>query len=175
MIGKRTTWLAVLTAAAGLTLAQATWAQAPARAARADEGEDIGLAAGDRPLARCLRETFQRLRDLRTELNLSPEQKQQIGAILKAHRTQIVTVIRDVHQKRRALMDAVRVEQPDERAIRRAARELSDVVADAAVLRAQVRQEVRKVLTPEQRGRADEAIEGIERMWDEAIAELGKD
>jgi len=159
--------MAVVVALAGMGVTAWT---AEGAAAGAGEG---GLAGG-RPLVRCLRETVRMLRELRQELDLTPEQKREIGIILKDYREETVAVIRAVHDRRVALMHAVRSDTIDERAIRRAAGALGEAIGDGAVLRARVRQQVRPVLTEEQRDKVDATIEAIEELWAEAIDDLDK-
>ena len=59
-------------------------------------------------------------------------------------------LVQAVVSKRRALRDAVLADQPDEEAIRSAAKTLGNQIADAAVLASKVVAEVKEVLTPEQ-------------------------
>ena len=132
-----------------------------------------GLFPG-RPLLACLREAISKLRSLKGQLGLSMEQKKEIGAILIRHRGDIADVIRDVHAKRKAVMQAVRAEQVDEAAIRAATRDLSQALGDGAVLRAKVRKEVRAVLNSGQKHLVDEVLAEIEASFDKAVSELPK-
>ena len=94
-----------------------------------------------------------RLMVLRSELNVTDEQRDQIRDIVKGHRTEIVPVAQKVVEKRRALRTAVLAANPDEKAIRAAADDLGKAIGDAAVLASKVAGEVKPVLTQEQRDR----------------------
>jgi Spy/CpxP family protein refolding chaperone len=160
----------------GLSIAAAVLVLAAGLAAADDPGggkaSAPGLAGAQQPLRQCLRETFDRLRALGAELELTPDQKLDIALILRDNRDDIVEVVRQVHERRRTLMHAVRAEEVDEAGIRRAARNLADAAGDAAVLRARIRRETRRVLTAQQRREVDAAIDEIEQMWDAAVQEF---
>ena len=131
-------------------------------------------AAGQRgELRGAGKEAGGRLHGLREELNLTPEQKQQIGKILKEQKDGIVAAAKDLHAKRQALREAIRAEQVDEQKIRAAADALGKSIANAAVLRAQCRHEIYAVLTPEQRAKLDKAAEEAEKRADEAADRVG--
>jgi len=103
-----------------------------------------------------------RLLVLRSDLNVTDDQKSQIREIVSQHKDRIGKVAKQVMTKRRALRDLIRSEQPNEGALRQASTELGNAIADAAVLAAEVRGEVSKVLSPEQRNRVDEFIKGMD-------------
>jgi len=126
-----------------------------------------------RPLARCLRESLFKLRALRDELNLSPDQRQAIANVLQGHKAEIIAAIRSVHEKRKALLQAVRAENVDEQAIRQAAQGMATTIGDAAVVWARARREVLAVLTPEQRQKVERALAEIQNSVEGAMAELG--
>lgn len=167
-----TACLATLAIAVSMTGALSAWGGPVGRRDRTD-ARSTGFGVGERPLLKCLGETFARLRQLRSDLDLTPEQKRDIAGILQDDRDEIVDAVQNLHDKRKTLMRAIRADDVDERAIRRAARDLTPAVADASVLRAQVRHRTREVLTADQRDRVDDAIDEIEQMWDKAIEELG--
>jgi Spy/CpxP family protein refolding chaperone len=91
-----------------------------------------------------------RLMTLRSELNLSADQRAKIKSIVQSHRQEIVAVARPIVDKRRALRDAVNAPSPDEKTIRAAANDLASSIGDAAVLASKVKAEVRGVMTPDQ-------------------------
>lgn len=103
------------------------------------------------PLGRLISGHLGRLLVLRSELNVSDEQKAKIKQTVEAKRPEIARAAKGVWEKRTALVDAVLADQPDERAIRKAADELGKAIGDAAVLAAKVTGEVKPVLTSEQR------------------------
>ena len=103
---------------------------------------------------------------LRSDLDLSDEQRDDIRQILLSHKQEIATVMKPVVEKRRALRDATLADHPDEHAIRAAANELGQAIGDAAVVGAKIKGEVHQVLTPEQlqkvdtfRGQFDAAVD----------------
>ncbi len=58
-----------------------------------------------------------------SELNVTDEQKEQIRNVIVGHKSEIVEMVKTLHAKKCALHDAVMTENPDESAIRKAARE----------------------------------------------------
>ena len=111
----------------------------------------IALGESPGPLRLFFSGQLGRLLTLRSELNLSGEQKQQIKQIIRSHRVEIATALKPVVEKHRALRDAVLADSGNEQAIRSAAGNLGTSIGDAAVIAAKVKGEVAKVLTPEQR------------------------
>ena len=142
--------------------------------------DEPAFAAGEGPLGLrglirdTLKQIGERLRGLRAELNLTQEQKVEVGKVLKGYRDEIVKTVKGVHEGRDAVRKAVRNERIDERAIRRAVRDLSDTLGDAAVLHAKVRRDIRAVLTDDQRKVADDVAADIDKIIDDAIAKLDK-
>ncbi|MGE3843661.1 MAG: Spy/CpxP family protein refolding chaperone [Vicinamibacterales bacterium] len=90
-------------------------------------------------------------------LGLSDAQRQQIRSITESHRSDFRTLAARLRTAQDGLRETTTAETMDEAAIRNAAAQLADVQADAAVLRARVRQEVWNVLTPEQQQKATAA------------------
>jgi len=125
-----------------------------------------------RPLRQALRQTIKKLRELRGDLDLAPEQKRDIAMIFKEHSSEIVNCIEDIYEARKALNKAVTAGNANEGAIRRAAARLGRAIGEGSVLRAKVRREVRAVMTAEQRRKCDTVADEIEKIWDEAIAGL---
>lgn len=137
----------------------------------ATAGED-GLLARNRARGRAVREKVAALRELAAELNLTDQQKGEIREIFKAHAPEIKDAVAALLRDRRALIETVRAEAVDEKAIRRASLALADSIADASILRASVRAEVRAVLTSEQLEKVDAALEDIEDSIDQVIEGL---
>jgi Spy/CpxP family protein refolding chaperone len=113
----------------------------------------------DHPLRRLFLENLHRRREMFKELNLAPDQKAKIGGILKSHKSEIVGALQALHAKHQALLSAIRADAINEGAIRAAAKDMSAAIADASILRAKVRLEVRAVLTPDQCKRLDQALD----------------
>jgi len=104
----------------------------------------------ERPLGKMLAGGLHRLRQLHDELEVTPQQREQIKAVLQAHRGEIVEVAREIRDEHRELRSVVEAEPVDEAAIREAAADLGEALGDAAVLQARIRSEAITALTPEQ-------------------------
>jgi Spy/CpxP family protein refolding chaperone len=104
------------------------------------------------PVGRLIVGHIGRLLVLRSELNLTDQQKAKIQQTVVAKKPEIATVAKSVWEKRTALVDAVLADQPDEQAIRKAADELGKAIGEAAVLASKVAGEVKPALSSEQRG-----------------------
>jgi len=126
----------------------------------------------DHPLRRLFLENLHRRREMFKELNLTPDQKAKIGAILKSHKAEIVGALQALHARHQALLSAVRADAVNEAAIRAAGKEMGDAVADASILRAKVRLEVRAVLTPDQCKQPDRTLDQISRSVTDALNDL---
>jgi Spy/CpxP family protein refolding chaperone len=136
--------VAVATVAVAMVVvsAAAAWAQGP-RGGRFAGGP--GFGPGLPPL-----------NVLAVALELTDAQQEQIRSILSGHRDamrQNGERMRSAHQ---AVEAAVRAPEVNEGAIRSAVASLSQVQADAAVLRAQVRHEVYAQFSAEQRTKAEQ-------------------
>jgi len=105
----------------------------------------------DRPLLRFFRGQIGRWMVLRSQLDLTSDQKEQIAGILQGHKAEIVQAVQPVVEKRRALREAVLAQNPDEKAIRSAADDLGHAIGDAAVLASKIKQQIAPILTDQQR------------------------
>jgi Spy/CpxP family protein refolding chaperone len=144
--------------------------------ARQRLGERLGRpAAQEGPIAGLIRGGLQRLLSLRTELNLTDDQKTRIREIVKAHKEEIVPVAKDVLARRQALREAVLADSPGEEAIRSAADELGKAIGDAAVLASKIAAEVEPVLTDAQKETIarfhDDRVAAVESFLDERLAQ----
>jgi Spy/CpxP family protein refolding chaperone len=129
------------------------------------------MMAGDgeaRPLRMFIQGQLGRLMTLRSELDVTSEQRGAIKKIVQSHRPEIVTVAKPIVEQRRALRDATLAKETNEAAIRAAANDLGKAIGDAAVLASKVKDEVGHVLTPEQmhkveafRLQSDNAVDGF--------------
>jgi Spy/CpxP family protein refolding chaperone len=113
-------------------------------------GQAVGAGLAGRPVARFVVEQIGRLLALRSEVDLTADQRLQLRSLFEQHREKIVGAARTVVAKRRALQDAVRAEKPDEKAIRSAADDLGQAIGDAAVLASTLRKDAHAVLTEKQ-------------------------
>lgn len=155
-------------AAGGWALANSSYAAGPLGAAIMEDGPA-------RPLRMFLSGQFGRLLELRSELNLTTEQRKQIRDVVVSHNTEIATAIKPVVEKRRALREATLAANVDETAIRTAANDLGKAIGDAAMIGAKVKAEVRAVLTPEQQKKLDEfrgaSDSAVDSFLDEAAGQ----
>lgn len=103
------------------------------------------------PLGRLVSGNIGRLLVLRSEVNLTAAQREQVRQVLLSHKAEIAGTARTLHDKRVAVRTAVLSEKADEAQIRAAVDELSKVAADAAVKAAKLRGELAPILTPDQR------------------------
>ncbi len=90
------------------------------------------------------------------ELNLTDTQREQIKAVMDAHKGEFDAQMQKAGPARKALNDAVMAETFNEATVRQKATDLAAAEADGAVLRAKVFSEVWALLTPEQQTRARE-------------------
>jgi Spy/CpxP family protein refolding chaperone len=113
-------------------------------------GGDDPTFFGASPLKRLIVGNIGRFLVLRSELNVTPEQRSKIAGTVKRHRNEIRPVAKDVLEKRKALREAVLATPKNEEAIRKAANDLGKAIGDASVLASKVIAEARTALTPEQ-------------------------
>jgi Spy/CpxP family protein refolding chaperone len=108
------------------------------------------------PLGKLVSGQIGRLMVLRSELDVTQEQRCKIRDILKQHKPEILDAAENVWKHRNALRDAVLAKKPDESKIRKAADKLGKAIGDAAVLGSELAAEVRPILTAEQIERLEE-------------------
>jgi Spy/CpxP family protein refolding chaperone len=119
-------------------------------AAGTGAGEHGMAALRDTPIGRLFGYNLGRMMMLRSEANVTSEQREKVRETILSHRDEIRAVVSDLVAKRRSLRDEVLRDQPDEAAIRKASADLGASIAEAAVLGARVRGELRPVFTDEQ-------------------------
>jgi Spy/CpxP family protein refolding chaperone len=102
------------------------------------------------PLGKMISGNLGRLLTLRSELDVTADQRAQIHEVLKSHRSEIVATVKLLYDARTDLRDVVMTDEADESEIRSAADALGNAIADAAVKRAKLRKEIAPLLTPEQ-------------------------
>jgi Spy/CpxP family protein refolding chaperone len=99
----------------------------------------------------------QRLRlEILRQIGLTSQQQMRLMEIRRSREDELISAGRRVRQARRALEQAIMSEHYDEALIRRRAEELAAAQAESIKLQAQVRAEVRKVLTADQVRRYNE-------------------
>jgi len=85
------------------------------------------------------------------QLNLTPEQREQIRSIRENNKTERMTVNNQLREANRALNEALNSENPDEALVEQRLRDLAAAQAAAARMRVLTEIRVRRVLTKEQR------------------------
>ncbi len=100
-------------------------------------------------------------------LDLTDDQKDAVHNTMMEHREQSRQLREEKTARRRALGETIHADFFDESAVRQAAADVAAVDADLAVLRAQMFQEINKVLTTEQRERVKELMEDWHFMADQ--------
>ena len=85
------------------------------------------------------------------QLNLSPEQREQIRLIREANREQRATVGQRLRQSNRALQEVVETDNPDEAILEQRLKEVAAAQAEVMRLRILSEVKIRRVLTQEQR------------------------
>ena len=130
-----------------------------------------GRGFGHGPGARWFMGARERLGRLRDELSLTDEQQAQIKTAREKYRPEVMAVAKRLREKNRVLRALTRADTVDEVAIRAAARDVGDTIADGALLRARIRKEIRPILTQEQREKLDKCRADIQKATDQAIEE----
>lgn len=112
-----------------------------------------GHSLKDTALGRLISGCVGRMMVLRSELDLSEPQRQQIRTILTSHRQEIQKQAEAVWQKRTALRNKVLSPGSDEQEIRKAANDMAQQIGDAAVLASKLRNEIAPLLNETQQKR----------------------
>ncbi len=110
------------------------------------------------PLGRTIAGCFGRVLTLRSDMNVTAEQRQQIRDVVLSHRSEIAATAKSVRDQRVALRDLVRSDKADESQIRAAADALGQAVSDAAVKAVSLRGEIAPILTDDQRTTIDKFL-----------------
>ena len=105
----------------------------------------------DSPLGCAISGCVGRLLVLRSEVNVTAEQKAKISDVLVSHRSEIAKTVKSVRDKRVALRNAVLSGKAKEAQIRVASNELGKAISDAAVKASRLRNEIAPLLTEDQR------------------------
>jgi Spy/CpxP family protein refolding chaperone len=105
-------------------------------------------------------------------LDLTPEQVQDIREILASHKQELTVELTRIKEARGKMFDTIHAETYSEPAIRNAATAAGRAEAELAVTRGQIVQEIRQVLTPEQREEAKEMFADGRAFVENLIARL---
>lgn len=108
----------------------------------------------------------ERMMSLMARLDLTPEQSEELRDAFKTHMTQFVDVAWPMSQAWHRLAKISHDEEADQQAIRSAADQLGDAIADAAVLRSKFHKAIGDILTPEQSQRLKELKQRPHRRHD---------
>jgi len=111
------------------------------------------------PLGRMISGSVGRLLELRSDLNVTDQQRGEIRDVIVSHRSEIASTVKSVREKRTAVRDLVRADDAEEAQIRAAADELGKAIGDAAVKAAKLRKEIAPILTDEQHELIDQFLE----------------
>ncbi len=116
--------------------------------------ESGALSTGNGPfdgsLKRLIIGQVGRILVLKSQLDVTDEQKKKTAGIIGSRLGEIIPVAQDVIGKRRALRQAVMEENPDEKEIRSAAEALGKSIGDASVLTSRIVAEARPIFTSRQ-------------------------
>jgi len=110
------------------------------------------------PLGRTIAASFGRVLTLRSDLNVTDEQRKQIRDVFVSHRAEIAATVKSVRNKRVALRDLVRSGKAEKSQIRSAADELAQAVSDAAVKAAELQGKIAPLLSQDQRATIDKFL-----------------
>ena len=149
-------------------------AAVPSIAAETVKEDGGAQLAGPPPLARLIMGNIGRLLVLRSELNISAEQRKKIAAEIKSHKDEIRPIAKEIFEKRMAIRDAVLNKAGDRQAIMAAANDLGKAIGDAAVLASKVIAKVKPVLTSEQQERIKNFRMANEKATAEWISQIGQ-
>lgn len=89
--------------------------------------------------------------DLIRQLNLTPEQREQIRSIREASQTERAAINQSLRKANQALDETLNSENPDEAVIEQRVRDVAAAQASAMRMRILTEIRIRRVLTPEQR------------------------
>jgi Spy/CpxP family protein refolding chaperone len=125
------------------------------------------------PVGKMISGTVGRLMVLRSEMNVTAEQKAAIRNVLVDRRPQIAETVQSVREKRLVLRNAVLSGESDEVKVRAAADELGKAIGDAAVRAVKLRNEIAPILSEEQRQLIGTFLQendaAVDRFLDRAI------
>jgi len=118
----------------------------------------LGGPLANSPLGRTISGCLGRALTLRSDLNVTDQQRQQIRDVIMSHRAEIATTVKSVRDKRVDLRDLVRSDKAEKSEIRAAADALGQAVSDAAVKAAELRGKIAPLLSQDQRATIDKFL-----------------
>lgn len=105
---------------------------------------------GNRPFLKAMKDRIAKAQELQARLNLTAEQKKLMKEAVSPLRGEMRSAMKQVVEKRRALVDVTAAQASSEETIRQAGQELGRAISDAAVVGNKIFNAVRPILTPEQ-------------------------
>ena len=131
--------------------AAAAWAWMPGQG-RGPAGDP---SLHQRPLLRLLQGEKGRLMALYADLDVSPDQREQIQGIVRGYRDELAPLIQQLVRHRQAMRKAVIVESADLPDVQQTAEALGASITEVSLLAVDIGREVRAALTPEQIGQLE--------------------
>jgi len=113
---------------------------------------------------------FQRMAE---RLNLTADQKAQIGTIFLSQKDTVKTLLGQLHTAREGLRAAIRASDANEATVRAASAKVAAVEADLAVERMKIYGQIAPILTDEQRQQISDFQQRADNFIDQAIARVG--
>lgn len=129
-------------------------------------------ALSDTPLGRLFQGQVGRMLTLRSQLNLSDEQRDQIRQIIADHKPELAKAAKQIVTQRRAIRDAVIRPDHSEADIRKAAENISQTITQTALLAGQIREKVFAVLTVQQVQLIEKAMLDRQQAVDQWLDEI---
>lgn len=148
-------------------------AAVPSRAADPAKEEGRPTLAGN-PLGKLIMGHIGRLLVLKSELNVTDDQRKKIAAEIKSHKDEIRPIAKLIFEKRQALRDSVINNLGDEKTILQASEDLGKAIGRAALLASKVVAKVQPIFTPEQQERIKNFIMGMDEATSEWINQIGQ-
>ncbi|HCD34620.1 MAG TPA: hypothetical protein DER01_19585 [Phycisphaerales bacterium] len=125
----------------------------------------------DSPVGRLIQGQVGRMLTLRSELNLTDQQRTLIRQIITNHKPELASLAKQIVEQKRAIREAVIKPDNQEADIHKAAENLAKTITQTAVLAGQIRAEVFAVLTVKQRQLIESSItdrhQAVDRWLDE--------
>lgn len=120
-------------------------------------GRTSGLR--DTPLGQTISGCIGRLMTLRSDLNVTTEQREKVREVIGNHKAEIASTVKSVRDQRVALRDLARTGTASDAQIKAAADALGQAISDAAVKAVQLHSELAPILDKDQRATVGEFLE----------------
>jgi Spy/CpxP family protein refolding chaperone len=141
----------------------------------ADPAKDDGRPTFARgPLGKLIMGHIGRLLVLKSELNVTDDQRKKIAAEIESHKDEIRPVVKLIFEKRQALRDSVINNHGDEKTILQASEDLGIAIGKVALLASKVVAKVRPIFTPEQQERIKNFRMGMDKATSEWINQIAQ-